>query len=260
MPVSIVTPSLDDFYIRAALSPDPGTFFFYTYGRNPDVDTANPEDIWDPGGLWVPPTAARIHDIVSTDANDTAAGTGAQQVRCTGLDANFLVQEEFVTLNGTTSVPTVNTFTRLTELLVPPGGFGAGAANAGTITATAQTDATIQAQMDPGNNISLSTTFTIPADKRAIVSHAYASVIKGGPGTEAEVFFYGRLDGGAWTPQFYFGLVNEGTSTYEHTFDPPPVIFPKTDLRMLADVSAANTVMSGGYELVLFNDPDYTPP
>lgn len=260
MPVSIVTPSLDDFYIRAALAPDPGQYFFYTYGRNPDVDTGAPEDIWNVGGLWVPPTAARIHDIVSDDANDTAAGTGAQQVRCTGLDANYLFQEEFVTLNGVTNVPTVNTFIRLHELLVPPGGFGAGGGNAGTITATAQTDATIQSQIDPGQNISLSTTYTVPADKRAAVSHAYASIIKAGPGTVVEVFFYGRLDAGAWIPQFYFGLGSDGTSTYEHDFDPPPIILPKTDLRMLVDVSAVNTIMSGGYELTLFNDPDYTPP
>jgi hypothetical protein len=38
------------------------------FGRNPDVDAA--EDIWDGGGLWVPPTAARTHALVSSSAQD----------------------------------------------------------------------------------------------------------------------------------------------------------------------------------------------
>lgn len=255
MPYSIFSPSLDDFYIRVALSPEPGQSFFYTYGLNTDVDSGTPEDIWDPGGLWVPPTVGQVHNIVSDSAADAAAGTGAQQVLCTGLDSNFLLLEEIVTMNGVTPVPTVALFARLRELRVIPGGFGSGGGNAGTITATAATDATIQAQMNPGNNITLSTTYTVPADKRALVSHVYGSILEPGPDTTAEMFFYGRPDQGPWVPQFYFGLTNVGTSTYEHDFDPPPVILPKTDLRLLADVDSNNVRVSGGYELVIYNAP-----
>lgn len=49
------------------------------FGRNPIIDTAtDPEDIWDAGGLWVPPTAARTHNIASSSANDagTVVSTG----------------------------------------------------------------------------------------------------------------------------------------------------------------------------------------
>jgi hypothetical protein len=38
------------------------------FGRNSDVDAA--EDIWDGGGLWVPPTASRTHALVSGSAQD----------------------------------------------------------------------------------------------------------------------------------------------------------------------------------------------
>ncbi|MCK5615625.1 hypothetical protein KAR91_77890 [Candidatus Pacearchaeota archaeon] len=41
------------------------------FGRNPDIDTGtDPEDIWDAGGLWVPPTAARTHAFVSSSGED----------------------------------------------------------------------------------------------------------------------------------------------------------------------------------------------
>ena len=50
------------------------------FGRNPDIDASTAADIWDGGPvggtlIWLAPTAARIHQITSTDATDTA-GTG----------------------------------------------------------------------------------------------------------------------------------------------------------------------------------------
>jgi len=47
-------------------------------GKNADVDTGAAEDLWY-AGTFTPPTTARIHDIVSTSANDDGApaGTGA---------------------------------------------------------------------------------------------------------------------------------------------------------------------------------------
>jgi hypothetical protein len=47
--------------------------------------------------------------LVSTSANDSSSGTGAQQVTITYLDAAFAVHTEVVTLNGTNPVNTVGT-------------------------------------------------------------------------------------------------------------------------------------------------------
>lgn len=47
------------------------------------------------------PTGARE---VSSSANDTIAGTGAQKVLCTYLDEDWIVKTETVSLNGTTPV------------------------------------------------------------------------------------------------------------------------------------------------------------
>ena len=40
------------------------------FGRNPSVQSAAAEDVWDAGGTWVAPTAARIHALVSDDGDD----------------------------------------------------------------------------------------------------------------------------------------------------------------------------------------------
>ena len=59
------------------------------FGLNPTA-TANLSDIWDLAPtqeLWVPPTQARVHSIVSTSINDTnTAGTYARTIRVYGFD------------------------------------------------------------------------------------------------------------------------------------------------------------------------------
>lgn len=50
----------------------PGASFIKKFGVNPNITNVT-ETIWDKGGLYVPPVAARLHDVKSTDIVD--AGT-----------------------------------------------------------------------------------------------------------------------------------------------------------------------------------------
>ena len=253
MPVRREELSLDDFYIRVAVSPNPGESYIQKFGRNPDIDSAAPEDIWDRGGLWVAPTTGRIHDIVSTDANDTGAGTGAQTVDIFGLDTNYDEQNETVTLNGITNVPTVGTYQRIFRMIVRTA--GSGGSNVGTITATAQVDATVTAQINPANNQTLMAIYTIPNGKRGALQSIYASIIKS-QAVAGQVFLYFREEGAPWRVAFFFGLASDGTTTHDHVFTPPAIGFPKTDIRLLVDVTANNADVAGGFSIVLFNDPE----
>ena len=46
-----------NFGFRVARGDDELYYTVNKFGRNSDIDTAtDPEDIWDGGGLWVPPT------------------------------------------------------------------------------------------------------------------------------------------------------------------------------------------------------------
>lgn len=133
---------------EAALGRREGQALWHKWGYNADVDTLAPEMIWSGGGSMIFLTAAETLDVVSTDANDAAAGTGAQSVIIRGLDSSRREQTEIVTLNGTTPVTTINTWlgvNRMETYIV-----GSGDVNAGVITATASTAATLQAHMPAG--------------------------------------------------------------------------------------------------------------
>ena len=92
------------------------------FGRNGDVDAA--EDVWNGGGFYTgfPTGAAEKVTIVSADAKDASGGTGARTVKITGLDANYDVLSETITMNGTTPVDSVGTYSRVNQAYVVTAG------------------------------------------------------------------------------------------------------------------------------------------
>jgi len=65
------------------------------------------------GQLYQTPTAATALEIISASVNDTAAGSGAQQVTLVGLDANWDEVTQTVEMNGTTAVALTTPLIRL---------------------------------------------------------------------------------------------------------------------------------------------------
>lgn len=86
-----------DFALEVGKGNVAGVTTEHKFGRNPNIGTAtDPEDVWDAGGLWIPPTEARVHDIASSSANDAGSvvsnGTATGGSRTTLVDsgANFI--------------------------------------------------------------------------------------------------------------------------------------------------------------------------
>ena len=91
------------------------------------------EDIWVNGGDYNFLTAASTLEIVSSSANDTAAGVGARSIVLDGLNASGNVISETVATNGGTTAATTNSFLRLnTATLGAVGTYGG--SNYNTIT------------------------------------------------------------------------------------------------------------------------------
>ncbi len=167
-------------------------------GYNTDVDAASAEDIWPNGGDFVPPTTARLHNIVSDSANDTSAGTGARTVEIRGIGSSGAEAVDTVTMNGTSNVATILTFTAINNLRVLTSGTGL--VNAGTITATAQTDSTITATIPAGIGKSASSVYQVPQWCRAYLQSWRVSVstIDTTGSSEAEVGLFAKPSGGSW--------------------------------------------------------------
>jgi hypothetical protein len=157
-------------YSALGLNADVSTLF--KFGHNPSIG-ATEEDIWSTGGSLSYLSSAETLDVVSADAADAAAGTGARTVEIQGLDNAYLEISETVTLAGLSSVETTNSYLRVHRMIVRTA--GSGEANAGIITATASTAATVQGQIDAGENQTLQVLYTVPANKTLLLTEVEAS-------------------------------------------------------------------------------------
>lgn len=129
--------------------------------------------------VWIAPTAARVHDIVSSSANDTSAGSGARTVQVWGLTSwndDELESTEMITMNGTTPVSTVNSYVVIHRMRVRTN--GATGWNEGAISATAQTDSTVTAQMPAGQGQTQLAVRGVPEGWRAFVTYWDAALGK----------------------------------------------------------------------------------
>ena len=112
------------------------------------------------------PAAPQQMQIVSSSASDTAAGTGAQQVKLTYLrsptsPAGFTVNTEFILTNGLTPVLTVNTdIYRVEKLEVSRAGAGLFAA--GNVSLQSVGGATTFERIDAGQNINRTCIHFVP--------------------------------------------------------------------------------------------------
>jgi hypothetical protein len=91
--------------------------------------------------VYAPQGANAQRSLVSSSVNDASAGTGAQQVTVSYLDTTFTLNQEVVTMNGTTAVNTVSTTIAFIEaMLVTMTGTTGG--NVGTISIDVNTGGT----------------------------------------------------------------------------------------------------------------------
>lgn len=189
-----------DFALAAARGSVEGYSTINKYGQALDCDNGVDTDIWDGADgvtstpIWVPPTAARIHDIKSTSANDDGApvGTGMRTIEIKGLTGWDAVETfETVTLNGTGNVATANSYViihRMEGLT-----FGSGGTNAGIITATAQTDATITAAIQAGEGETLMAIYGIPSTQTLHIMYMRTGVLFAA-GAEGDVTLLAKLN------------------------------------------------------------------
>jgi len=109
-----------DFLLEVDKGLVPGHSLVRKFGASTNItSTLSPVAI---GEVYQTPTTAASLELVSDDAADTAAGAGAQTVEIQGLDANFELQTQMVSMNGITAVAVPGTWVRVFRMLVATSG------------------------------------------------------------------------------------------------------------------------------------------
>lgn len=249
-----------DFLLEVGKGNVPGHETFNLRGSNPLVGTTL-EDVWDPGGVLVYPTANESWELVSADVNDTAAGTGAQEVTIRYLDDTYAEQTAAVvaTNGGTVSTGITDGF-RLIDMRVTAA--GSSAENEGDLTLQVTGGGNTRGQINFstvfafGENRNLDAHYTVPLGKTAILISFFNDINK-----NEDCHFYMRRTAGddgifktMFTSSVYqseFGMnVNGGSEQLDE----------KTDLKITCVSSNTNAIATIFAQLLVIDNDKVNQP
>lgn len=233
------------------------------FGRSTNVDSGTATDLWDGANatddidVWVAPTQARTHQIASTSANDDGdpAGTGAQTIRIFGLtDWDTKEVSEDITMNGVSNVATSNQYVIIHRMVVLA--WGSAGPNVGTITATADTDSTVTAQINAGFGQTQMCVYGIPSVQDAYLTEIYTTILRANLGTsEAHAdmtLFYNSIPDTVTTGFITKETWGCGTRAPSlHPYNPYFKLEGPGIIKIQATGSANNLDVSGNFDLIL---------
>ena len=240
------------FGYAAAISSGGATARIATLGNNPDIDTTSqPEDVWVGAELgtlngvdhrFIPkPQAATSMEIVSSDANDAAAGTGARTAILTYLDATYTQKTAVLTLNGLTPVAIADPIMRINGLIVASAGtFGGNNIGNLSVRAAGGLGATYS-YMLAGTGIARSSLFTTPAKLSADILSLVISINQTDTSSRAAVFsLCTQNQAGRLIKGLEVACTSSAPYRHEAANVPLNVLAEKTDIWMRCEAVSVN--------------------
>lgn len=245
MPVYFPT---EDTHLNIARGLVKDTFDVHKFGANPGVGNgvANIETIWDGSNLypWSSFGSGSLLYLKSDDSDDTS-----RQIEIQGLDTNWDLQTETVTLDGTdptaTAVVTENQFLRVFRMR------NTGSTDVvGNITAKVDSaSGTTVAQITDGNNQTLMCVYSVPQNYKAYLYNLESVSAKN---EEITIKFFVRNFGGVFRLQHQAKFT---ASQYNYNFSIPLEIDEKTDIDFRAYADSTGVDVTGTFNIVLIKQP-----
>lgn len=207
------------------------------FGYNQDLGAGATETIWAYGGLITFLTAASTFTIVSSSANDTNGGTGAQKVTLVGVDANRIAFTEEITLNGITPVISASSGLGLNRVATTLA--GSGQTNAGNITITATTGGTVQGYIPAGKSTTQQSIFFTQDNHKALADFLVINCEKTGGGSSPKIQIRGFVLNtvtNTKTEIFYY-LMDTTTENNVVLTPPRPFLIPEKSILYFEAIS-----------------------
>lgn len=225
------------------------------FGKN--EATTSGDDIWAGGGVYdFYPTNALAVEILSSDTNDVDQGAGAWTVLVQGHDADLYLQQEVVTMNGTTVVALTNTYRRIYRAIVLTGGTEPN--NAGDITIRETGAGEVAGVVLAGEGQTTQTPFTIPKGKTGYIYQTYVGLADDDKAGESVIFqIMTRINNGhtgAWSVKGEVGCNSLGSSHWLQNIPIPGAIPEMTDLKVISRAASATLGTFAGYTVLLIDD------
>ena len=250
-----------DFGVEVARGKVSGFARVNKFGVAPDGIQLTATDIWSRANatatqqIWLAPTAARQHSIVSSSTDDDGdpVGLGARTLRVYGLKTWDLAEtSEDITLDGTTPVLTAQSYVIIHRMKVLTS--GATNINVGTITATAAApDSTITAVILPGDGQTEMAIYGVPSIQTFYLKRWGASIGKAaGAAVTANYAMRVNENPNVQTTNFLrkddINLQSTGTAGITRTYDIPPSFAGPCIIKIQATASAADVDGASGFD------------
>ena len=231
--------SLPRYEIDIAKGIVPGRVSVEQHGHNLAC-AATEETMWGASTLYSYLTSAEQLKVSSSvPATDVPASTGAWTVLIKGMDANYMLIEETVTLLNPGPVTTVASFLRVFCVQVLTAGTGG--KNAGIISVKDNANTVTLAYMAAGENMCHAAIWTVPSGQRFIMLEWHGGELAA---KESHILLYIREYGGVW--QLKRDVILK--DNYFHLpMVMPPVIPARADIELRCTATAGSGILFGGF-------------
>lgn len=231
--------------------------FIHKFGEAQNVDDGVDVDIWDGSTIstslrtYVFSAAADIDRLSSSDNGDT------QSIEVQGLDTNWDLVVQTITLTGQTSVALTTSLRRVFRLKNEGSTDNAGNiycfVNVATTAGVPNTIGNTRAIIQIGNNQTLMAVYTVPNGKTGYLSRFFMSN-SNRMSQVSDVSLLVRPVGGVFQLKSRTAIGTDGTSHIQHLYDVPEVVAAKSDIIMEANSSANDGIVSAGFDIILIDD------
>jgi len=239
-----------------------GTAFIHKFGSAPDFDFGDGVvDIWDgadDGNLnqmnYVYSTSADIDSLVSSDDTD------AQDVEVQGLDSNFDLVIQTITLSGQTRVALTTALIRVFRLKNVGTTNNAGQVccyvDSAITNGIPDDSSKVRACIGVGNNQTLMAVYTVPAGKTGYMRSFFAGSGGANKSINYVIDLFARPTGEVFQLKHRSSIADGGSSHWNHVYEEPEVLAAKTDVVMRVKAASAVTGanVSAGFDIVLVDD------